>query len=273
MLYRAQSPSPPLDAFIERLWFCADAPPRAAERILPSGTLELVITLREDTIRVRPAEQHGWRKLSGSVISGTYTRYFAADPRVHAAILGVHFRPGGAFPFLGCPASELADAHVELEDLWGTAAAELRERLIEAGSPDQRFALLEEALLSRLRRQTEPHPAVRGAVEALNTADAQVRIRDLACDLGLSQRRLIQVFSAAVGLTPKGYQQVQRFRRVHGQVRNVPDPDWAAVAADGGYFDQSHLIHEFRRFSGFTPRELQRRSSADLLPSHVQDSE
>jgi AraC-like DNA-binding protein len=235
---------------------------------LPSGTFELVISL-EDGIRVRSAGLDDWRELVGAVFSGAYSQCFAAAPRADAALLGILFRPGGAFPFLGMPASELADAHVEGTTLWGSSASELRERLLEVSAPDERFDLVEEALLRRLCRKPERHRAVLGALRAIESAEEEVRIRDLAEELGLCQRRLIEVFSAEVGLTPKRYQQIRRFQRVCSQVRNADDPDWAAVAAEGGYFDQSHLIHEFRRFSGFTPVEFLRQSRADPLPNRV----
>lgn len=272
MVCHSHSPSVPLGAFIERLWLCADTPPHALEH-LPNGAFELVINLGEDAFRVRSAGQGDWRELSGAVIAGAYSRCFAADRRAHATFLGIQFRPGGAFPFLDRPASELADAHVELDALWGSSGAELRERIVEAATPAERFALVEEALLRRVRRMPELHPAVVGALQALEIAEEEVRIRDLAADLGLSQRRLIQVFSAEVGMTPKRYQQVRRFQRVYARVRDDADPDWAAVAAEGGYFDQSHLIHEFRRFSGFTPTAFRRRSGAYLLRNHPTTSE
>ncbi len=275
MVYHSHSPATPLGACIERLWYCADVPPHALEH-LPTGAFELVINLGEDAFRVRPAGlagEEGWQELSGAVVAGAYSRCFAADRRAYGSFLGIQFRPGGAFPFLGRPASELADAHVELDALWGSSGVELRERLMEAPSPAACFAPVEEALVRRLRRKPELHPAVAGALRALEIAEGEVRIRDLADDLGLCQRRLIQVFSAEVGMTPKRYQQVRRFQRVYARVRDAADPDWAAIAAEGGYFDQSHLIHEFRRFTGFTPTEFRRRSSAYLPPNHPTTSE
>ena len=77
-------------------------------------------------------------------------RGFAPDTAEEAFIIGVHFKPGGAFPFLGLPAGDLADTHVDLETLWGPSAGRLRERLCEARTSAERFQLLQEALLSRL---------------------------------------------------------------------------------------------------------------------------
>lgn len=270
MLYRSCTPAPPLGDFIERFWLCSDAPPSSRERIVPSGTIELVVNLCEDEIRIYdPARPDRCRRYSGAVVSGAYSGFFVIDPRQHASIVGVHFRPGGAFPFLGAPAGELSDLHVDLETLWGPPARELRERLCTAASAVERFRLLEEALLSRLHRAPRRHDAIPFALGTIDETGAEVRVRDVARRVGLSQRRLIQVFAAEVGLTPKLYCRVQRFQRVRELVRKAPAPDWARVAVDCGYFDQSHLIRDFLAFSGYSPAEYLRQRSERILPNHV----
>ncbi|HJZ58304.1 MAG TPA: DUF6597 domain-containing transcriptional factor [Gemmataceae bacterium] len=167
MFYHSHTPAPPLGQFVERFWSCADTPEHTRERILPSGTIELVVNLCDDEIRVYdPSNPGRCRRLSGTVVSGAYGGYFVIDPSQHASIAGVHFRPGGAFPFLGIPAGELVDTHVDLEALWGRPAVELRERLCEADTPAERFALLEQALAARVGRLPEHHGAVPIALDA-----------------------------------------------------------------------------------------------------------
>ena len=130
MNYFSQAPAPPLDEYVEYLWLLRDAPSHVRERIVPSGTLELVVNLREDEIRIHDVSVPGRVAChSGTVVSGAYGGFFVIDPRQHGSMLGVHFRPGGAFPFLGVPAGELADAHVDLRTLWGRSGDELREQL------------------------------------------------------------------------------------------------------------------------------------------------
>jgi AraC-like DNA-binding protein len=268
MLYCSHLPAAPLGHFVDRFWFHADAPLGAHARILPSGTLELVINLRDDELRFfDPAQAGGPHRFTGAVVSGAFSRYF--DPQVHPAVLGVHFRPGGAAPFLGVPAGELAERHVDLESIWGRAAGELRARLCEAATPAARFSLLETALLERLRRSRERHAAVPAALAALETADETVSVREIARDLGLCHRRLIQVFTATVGLTPKRYRRVCRFQRARALARRTASPDWAYVALECGYFDQSHLIRDFREFTGFSPGEFERAQTRQPLPGHI----
>ena len=96
-----------------------------------------------------------------------------------------------------------------------------------------------------------------------------MRVRDVARRVGLSQRRFIRVFAAEVGLTPKLYGRVRRFQRALALVRGVPAPDWAQLAVECGYFDQSHLIRDFRAFAGLTPEEYLRHRSEQVLHNHV----
>jgi AraC-like DNA-binding protein len=273
MIRHTYSPVAPLRGLIHRFWFWSDAPARPWERILPSGTIELVVNLREDEIRIYdPSHADRCRRCSGAVIAGPYRRFFVIDPCVHADIIGVHFRPGGAVPFLGVPASELADMHLDLKALWGRAARELRERLCEAVTPEARFTLLGAALIARLRRPPAYHPAVPAALAALESAEQLVSVRDVARQVRLSQRRFIQVFRSAVGMTPKRYHRIRRFQRARKRVQYPSSPDWADVALECGYFDQSHLIRDFQEFAGFSPVEFQRRWGEHVLPNHVPQS-
>src|SRR6185436_7582779 len=165
-------------------------PGRKTERILPTGTLELAINLRQNELRFYDAERpENCSQLSGAVVSGASGRGFLPDTPEEAFIIGVHFKPGGAFPFLGLPAGDLADTHVDLDTLWGPSAGRLRERLCEARTSAGRFQLLQEALLNRLRHGVEQHYAVSAALEMFGKYPAGPRVREAAKYLGLSQRR------------------------------------------------------------------------------------
>ncbi len=264
MIYHSHTPSRLAD-FVERFWLCLDVPFDRRVRILPSGAMELVINLCEDEIRVfdsSPSERCA--RYSGTVVSGPYTGSLMIDPMQRSTVIGVHFKPGGAFPFLSAPSHELADMHLDLETLWGRTAAELRERLCAARTVGQRFSLLEETLVSRLRNGTARDGAVAIALATFDRTDGRAKVRDVARHVGLCQRRLIQVFAAEVGLTPKMYCRVRRFQKARDLVRNLAAPDWAHVAVDCGYCDQSHLIRDFQALSGLSPRNYLCQSSGQF---------
>jgi AraC-like DNA-binding protein len=268
MLHLYHTPVSPLLDFVDDFWlYDGYTQPHLKERILPSGTIELVINLRDDELRIYDAANpERCNRFSGALVSGAYGGFFVIDTAEEVSMIGVHFKPGGAFPFLGLPAGELADAHVNLETLWGRSAVELRERLCGAATPMERFHLLEEALLAHLFRPLEHHYAVPTALDAFGQTEARATVRDIARDIGLSQRRFIQVFTEEIGLTPKLFSRVKRFQRTIAIVRQATAPDWARLAVDCGYFDQSHLIRDFLMFSGFSPSDYLRRQ--DYLRQH-----
>src|SRR5262249_32387941 len=196
-----------------------------------------------------------------------YRRFFVIDTLEHASVMGVHFRPGGASRVLGIPAGALADSHVALEALWGRSARDLRARLCAASTPAQRFEVLEEALTARLSRPSKSHGAVRFALGALERAP--MRITELARSVNLSHRRFIDVFTSAVGMTPKLFARVRRFQRAAELARHKATPDWVQLALDCGYCDQSHMIRDFVAFSGFSPAQLRRLGDRPVKESHV----
>lgn len=259
MFYLTYAPGPPISEFVDYFWLFDGGQTPRKERIVPSGTSELVINLRDDEIRIHNGEQSKQHKrFSGAVLSGTYSSIFVIDAMQHESMLGVHFKPAGAFPFLGAHASELTDAHADLADLWGNSALELRERVCTAGTHRQRFEIMEEVLTDRLCRSRKGHLAVAIALNGFGPYGTRASVRDVAREVAICQRRFSKVFAAQIGLTPKVFCRILRFQRVRTLTDQIEKPDWAQVASTCGYFDQSHLINDFQEFSGFSPSEYLR---------------
>ncbi|TMB70059.1 MAG: AraC family transcriptional regulator [Chloroflexi bacterium] len=239
--------------FVDLIWqYNGLVQAHALERVLPTGNMQMIINLAEDRTRKYDAgdltrvERH-----PGSIISGPHSGVFVIDTQ-QASVLGVAFAPGGAAPFLGMPASEVRDLHVSLEDIWGTSAAGLRERLVEA-EPHDRFGLLEHWLIQQAFGDLSRHPAVTYALTEFSGVPHTRTVSAVTDRVGLSSRRFIEVFNDEVGLTPKLYCRIQRFQHAIRLAHQNEDVDWADLAARVGYYDQSHLIREFQEFSGLSP--------------------
>lgn len=256
-IFKFYKPKPPLSNFVDRFWLYegSDAT-QQTERILPTGTLELAINLRQNELRFYdPEPPYNRVRLSGAVVSGAHGSGFVPESTHEVSIIGVHFKPGGAFPFLGLPAGDLADTHADLEALWGPSARRLEERLREVRTAGERFQLLHDALLSRLCNGVKKHYAVSAALEMFRKNHGKPTVREAAKYLGLSQRRFIQIFKGEVGVTPKLFSRIQRFQQTRTFIQQNPIPDWTTLALDFGYFDQSHFIREFIEFSGLSPTD------------------
>lgn len=253
-LYLQRVPAPPLDAFVRAVWYCQNPPgPHALERVLPSGAAQLIVNLKEDQTRVyRPELDFACESTSGAVVSGLQSRYCIIDRAETECVVGAVFQPGGTVPFFRLPAHELRDASVPLEFLWGRAAARLRERLLAAATPQAKLETMER-VLQEIYRPAEPHAAVSFALDAFHRRPDQDRIAQVAGRIGLSPKRFIERFKAAVGAPPKQYCRILRFQRAVAYAARGRTVDWTRIAVDCGYFDQAHFIHDFRSFAGITP--------------------
>jgi AraC-like DNA-binding protein len=272
-IFNFYQPKPPLAQFVDCFWLYEGRATPQTERILPTGTLELVINLRQNELSFYDAERLASSRFSGAVVSGAHGRSFVPDAAEDIFIIGVHFKPGGAFPFLGLPAGDLANTHVDLDTLWGPSATRLRERLCEARTSQDRFYVFEQVLLHRLCHRMKQHYAVMAALEMFRNQQG-CTVKEAANDVGLSQRRFIQIFKAEVGMTPKLFSRIQRFQQTRTVIQKSASINWATVALDLGYFDQSHLIREFLEFSGQSPTNYIKRQThfAEQKPSRSTES-
>jgi AraC-like DNA-binding protein len=237
------APRGPLSEFVALFWhWRGHTAPRSTERLLPMATMELVVRL-------------GGGKPGGGV-SGPHSEVFFLERTANDELVGVHFKPGGALPFLGVPAGDLHNRSVTLDDLWGERdAARIVAHLFEAPTSRAKFALLERRLLEVAFRPLVRHPAVSFALAELKSDSSIRSSADVARQLQMSQRRFIQVFRDEIGLTPKLYARIERLQAVLRRIELLDDVDWADVASSCGYFDQSHFIHDFRDFTGLRPSD------------------
>ena len=254
MLYLRHVPRAPLSQFVDLLWLYEGySQPHAKERVLPSGEMQMVINLHEDRCRIYERDQPDrYQTFRGSILSGAHSEYVVIGTDM-PAVMGVHFRPGGAFPFLRMPAGELRDATVSLDTLWGSSAVDLRDRLLEAPTHQARFEILERVLLIELMRSCDGQQAVMFALRRIMAAPHVTTISSVSEQIGLTPKRFIQVFRDETGFTPKVFCRIRRFQQALDRMEGRRRVDWTSVALDSGYFDQAHFIHDFRAFSGINP--------------------
>jgi AraC-like DNA-binding protein len=197
---------------------------------------------------------------------GTMTRALVLDaddaPRSY---VGVRFRPARAAAFLALPASEITDLRVPLGDLWHDADA-LREALAEGANGLARVRAFDRVLTARLARGAMPDDQrdVDEAVRRIVAAGGSLGITRLAPSLGVSRQHLARRFAQLVGVSPKVFARVVRLGRVVERVRAVAPGErinWSMLALELGYYDQAHLVDEFREMTGLTPGRWTRESA------------
>jgi AraC-like DNA-binding protein len=245
MLYREHRPAPPLSRFVHRLWYCeAYTPAHPIETILPTGRFEIVINLDRPHISNFTAH-HGKLETierASALITGVHTKPMLVSTQDMRRLIGVSFHAGGAPALLNLPAHECTNLDIDLD------AGGLRERLLASHSTQAAFRILEAWLTNRLGHGLPSHPAIDWSLRHMH-----LPLPELLHHTNLSARRFREAFRAQVGVSPKLYQRIQRFRAAVLSASDSKGPNWTKLAQDCGYFDQAHFNHDFTAFSGLTP--------------------
>lgn len=252
---RRYVPRAPLSEFVRCLWYWQGRPqPHLKERLLPNGEPSIVFNLCDEPFHIYNAENlNQFSTHRQAVLSGARSDCFVIDSAAQERVAGIQFRPGGLFPFIQMPASDAKGLSIDLNDIWGHEACDIRDQLQACCDVDAMMATLERCLLKRLVRPLALHPAVR---YALREFEGPARSIGAVTDcIGLSSRRLIQLFRDQVGLTPKVFSRVRRFQLALETIHSAKSFEWAQLALDCGYYDQAHFIHDFQAFSGLRPSQ------------------
>ncbi|WP_280152497.1 AraC family transcriptional regulator [Piscinibacter sp. XHJ-5] len=254
MLLR-HAPAGPLGCLVDSLWYSErGALPHTRERSLPTGCADIVVPLLQDHVLRYDSERDlVARRLHGAIVQGAGDRYFVRGTGGASVVVGVHFKPGGAAAFFGGALPALRNRAEMLEDLWGASARELRERLQAAASPHHALRVLARHLMQRLADAPAPDRLAAFAIDAFGRDPARARVQAVQQRSGCTPAQFIRRFEQAVGITPKRYARVLRLGALLPAIARCGPRDWAQLAAGAGYFDQSHLIREFRELAGVTP--------------------
>jgi AraC-like DNA-binding protein len=262
MIFRLRPATGALASFVEFFWFFEDlAVDHSMEKLVPNAAMELIVDLTPTPKKLYDNKDlKRYRECRKAWVSGMQREYIIIGPEVGSSLIGVHFRTGGASPFFPFPVSELASEVVELDLIWTREILGLRDHLLEAWTVDEKFDVLECFLLAKAQARLNGDRAVHVAVGQLRHSPASP-VRSVADHLGLSQKQLISLFDSHVGCSPKVTARIFRFQQALHSIHRSGEQDWAELALAHGYYDQSHLIHEFQHFAGLTPAEYARKRS------------
>lgn len=247
-------PAAPVSRFVENMWLVrASLPQPWRQLLLPDGALVVIFNLGEPQRLCERADVRRHAIFRSSWVSGQQPQPIVIEQAGSCHLAGIRFHPGGAFPLFRFSLAELTGRVVELEDIWGSEAGHVRAQLGEVGDDPAVLPCLERWLAHRLDDEAEPDKRVAFAADLLKRGGTGVG--RIAAETGLSHKHLVHEFTRRVGLTPKHFGRVQRLQRAIGCAGTRPAVDWADLAATSGFYDQAHLINEFRELIGITPSE------------------
>lgn len=249
-------------------------PERITLRTLPDGSQESRFNSADPLLTCMPPAARqcisfnfgdAWKVRSGGHpvlaprtgwASGAMTERGTFDIPRRAETIDVLFHSGVAHNFLRVPADALTDQVVPLDDLWGAGAQQLADQLAECSAVMERVRLIEQELVRRLRALRWMNVELGPLTRLIERERGVVTVEQLTRLSGWSRQHLARKFRQQVGVSPKQFCRYTRFHALLTQAYLTPRPDWATLAAEFGYYDQAHLIAEFKEFTGLTPSQF-----------------
>ena len=253
MTYIRHLPTPPLDTYIDYFYYLDGPMPSRREKILPTGWLDLEVNLGG---AIQIYDSSGTKSVATCVDSwwvGVWDTFGTVEWPLSIQLIGIHFKPGGAYPFLNFPLSELYNQIISTDAIWGGFAAELCERLSAAPSIQERLVLFQQLLLTRLFDTPHGFHAVRSGVAELDQHHGALSMKALRDRMGVSQNHLLTQFKRIVGISPKALARLYRLRHILHSIDPTQTVDWTEITHQFGYFDQAHFSKDFREFTGHSP--------------------
>lgn len=249
----AQATLPDLPHLVEFIWYFDGMAASPRERQLPNGQLQIIVQF-----------DHRYHDVQGDTavlcppicMTGIQTRPMIVQaPTCRNAVMGIRLHPAGAYKLLAHPLGDMSGLTVDLHDVIGLAAAELADRCAEARSSEARVRCAADWVTGRLARHVGLDPAIAWIAAQIERSGGRRRIEDLRVTAGLTKRRLLDLFRAQIGATPKLYARIIRLRETLTRV-HAGDMPLADIAIDAGYYDQPHMNADFRELCGMAPSEF-----------------
>jgi AraC-like DNA-binding protein len=237
----------------------------------PPAPLQSIIFYGENRIHMSNYGQADYHAQPSIVVVGP--QYSRVNIKVIKKLRAVRvdFRPGGLFRLLGIPMTELFDKGVDAVDIFGNEARQLNEQILNTANLTACKVLIERFLLKKRTSLTVALPFDR-ALQILLQSDGNTAIEKIASLSCLSLRQFERKCVTRLGMSPKAFARIARFSKAYRLRESNRDLTWACIAYEAGYFDQMHLIRDFKQFAGVTPSfidnalsETPFRMQADLI--------
>ena len=257
MHYQQGFPTQALSDYIDRFWQLSAnelSQVGPTETIIPDGCTELIINWGDAFERKNTSGTY--HRQDPSFLVGQIQQGLQIRSTGTIGLFAIRFKSNGLYPFFHGSMHELTGHDLPLERIFPQNGSFLEDAILAADSFEERQIIAEHFLLAKQGRAFGTQPILDEAVRQIRQASGQLTMRDLADDLGASQRQLERYFKRCIGLSAKQYARIVKFQHTLSTLESGVVQNWAQLALEGGYYDQAHFIHEFKHFTGQSPRHF-----------------
>jgi len=244
-------PHPCLDHLIDYYW--VDKNNSGIFKILPDGSSSIIFTIGSPfSILVTGGTK---KTFNTNALIGAQKKYFVLSKDIDTYLIGVKFKQGEAFHFLKKPMKQFTDKIINLNDVFNVDTNSLGEVLVKAENEDEIRKILNYFFFINVESLICESKVVDSVIEKVRVSKTALLIKDLCESENISNKHLISLFNKKVGISPKLLYRINKFLKVIEILQDNTVVNWSQIAYECHYYDQAHLINEFKKFSSLSPNE------------------
>ena len=256
MIFETHVPNTGIGKHIENfIYFKNFMPDHSKERVIPTGHIFIIFeldgftryTYNNETLEPKKEFKEVW-------VSGVHKNFITISAHEDSEMFVIQFKPYGAYPFFHIPLNAISNKIFHARDIFGDQILDLRQNLLAAKEPANKFELARQWLELRFDEKKQPADILLKMLDKIEEDKAAINFDDIFIDYPFTRKHLINQFKRYVGLTPKYFQRILKFNDILAKINKKETLSWAQLSYDYGFSDQAHFIKTFRHFSGFSPK-------------------
>lgn len=257
MNYNISKPSAFLSQYVKQYWSlesCMPAGKEHIQRIVPSGLFEMIFYFGR-----KPETSDPKKTINDNIIlTGQLKNYHDLKVSGNLSLFAINFLPHGLSMFLDLPIKELFDYSVPLRLIIKDKVNQLEDDLSSAETFDQRISIAENFLIVQIQKNESKYSydRIRHIINLINQSKGNLDIEELVSNTFLSRKQFERIFSDFIGTSPKQFLKIVRFQNAIYEKSKNYEISLTEIAHKCGYYDQSHMINDFRNLSGITPKDF-----------------
>lgn len=249
--YIEYAPPPALASLVETYWVLEGMVDSSiSRRIMPDGCVDIIFDFIESNINRN-------REAGIPDIVGTMTTYFDLDYSFGEVLkIGIRFNPAAITAFTRVPVNEFTNHTMRLSMIESLFDESFHEQLNDRMTVHERLAYISNYLISLLPRLKVPEERIVHAVNTIKKLHGQITVARLSDEVCLCGRQFERRFKHSIGISPKAFIKVERFRHTQQYLKNNPEESMFSAALNCGYYDDSHLFKDFKVLGGILPTDI-----------------
>jgi len=250
---RIYKPQYPLTDFVDSFFWYSGKSFGAVQKLIPDGKTDLLLNF--DTC-LYAYESPGKKSFfSESIIQGIRTAPYKFEFGEQVKLLGIRFLPFGLYALFGIAEKEITDYFTEASAIAGTGLKDTEEKVYKEPDVERKFRIVEKWLMECLHKRENKCANITDKIRTISSSNGLEKLSKI-CSNEANYKKVQRIFRDYIGISPKLYARMVRFENIHNELRACKTPDWMDIVTRYNFFDQSHLVKEFKFFSGTTPNEF-----------------